>query len=61
MKKFCKDVKEHAIKIIDYEKKTHETRNHETDEENKSYHKQKVCYICNENLALILMIKRCCS
>ena len=42
MEKFCKDLREHATKIINYEKKEMMLL---TDEENKSYEKQKVCYI----------------
>ena len=40
MEKFCKDLREHAMKIIDYEEKEMIPL---TDEENKSYEKQKVC------------------
>ena len=42
MERFCKDLKEHAAKIINYIKKEMIPL---TDEENKSYKKQKVCYI----------------
>ena len=42
LKSFCKDLKEHRAKIINYEKKEMIPL---TDEENKSYKKQKVCYI----------------
>ena len=42
MKRFCKDLKEHATKIINYEKKKIMPW---TDDENKSYKRQKVCYI----------------
>ena len=45
MKKFCKDLKKHASKIIDYEKKEVMPL---TYEEKKSYKKQKVCYICKK-------------
>ena len=45
MERFCKDLKEHATKIINYEKKEMIPL---TDEENKSYKKQKVCYICKK-------------
>ena len=45
MEKFCKDLKEHATKIINYEKKEIIPL---TDEENDSYKKQKVCYICKK-------------
>ena len=40
MEKFCKDLKDHATKIINYEKKEIIPL---TDEENKSYKKLKVC------------------
>ena len=40
--RFCKELREHAIKIIDYEKKEMILL---TDKENKSYEKQKVCYM----------------
>ena len=45
MKKFCKDLKKHASKKIDYEKKEVMPL---TYEEKKSYKKQKVCYICKK-------------
>ena len=40
MGRFCKHLKEHPTKIINYEKKEIIPL---TDEENKSYKKQKVC------------------
>ena len=42
MEKFCEDLREHAIKMINYEKKEMIPL---TDEENNSYEKKKVCYI----------------
>ena len=42
MEMFCKDLKDQAMKIIDYEKKEMIPL---TDEETKSYEKQRVCYI----------------
>ena len=42
MERFCKNLKEHATRIINYEKKEMIPL---TNEENKSYKKQKVCYI----------------
>ena len=42
MEKFCEDLREHAIKMINYEKKEMIPL---TDEENNSYEKQKVYYI----------------
>ena len=46
MERFCKDLKKHASKIINYEEK--EMIPPLTDEENKPYKKQKVCYICKK-------------
>ena len=45
MERFCKDLKKGATKIINYEEKEMIPL---TDEENKSYEKQKVCYICKK-------------
>ena len=52
MKKFCKDLREHAMKIINYEKKKMVPL---TKKEEICYNKQKICYICKKNL--IIMIK----
>ena len=43
MKKFCKDLREHAMKIINYEKKRMVPL---TTEEKIHYNKQLICYIC---------------
>ena len=48
MERFCKDLREHAMKIIDYEKKKVTPL---TDKENKSYEKQKYCYICKKKIS----------
>ena len=45
MKKFCKDLREHATKIINYEKKKMIPL---TAEEKIHYNKQKICYICKK-------------
>ena len=45
MKKFCKDLREHSTKIINYEKKKMIPL---TAEEKVHYNKQKVCYICKK-------------
>ena len=45
MKKFCKDLKEHVIKIINYGKKEMIPL---TYEEIESYKKQKVYHICKK-------------
>ena len=46
MKNFCLDLREHAKKIIDYEKKKEMIPL--TKEEKKIHRKQKVCYICKK-------------
>ena len=45
LKKFCKDIKEYATQIINYEKKELISL---TYEESKSYEKQNVCYMCKK-------------
>ena len=45
MKKFCKDLREHSTKIINYEKKKMISL---TTEEKIHYNKQNVCYICKK-------------
>ena len=45
MEIFCKDLREHAMKIMNYEKKEMTPL---TDQENELYEKQKVCYICKK-------------
>ena len=49
MERFCKILREHATKIINYGKK--EEIMPLTDEENKSYRKLKVCYICKKEFS----------
>ena len=44
MKNFCLDLREHATKIINYEKKEMIPLRKK---EEKKYNKQKVCHICN--------------
>ena len=48
MERFCKDSKEHATKIINCGKKETIPL---TYKENKSYKKQKVCYICRKGVS----------
>ena len=48
MKNFCLDLKEHATKIIDYEKKELIPL---TKKEEKIDNKQKVCYICKKRFS----------
>ena len=50
MKKFCEDLKEHATRIINYEKKTIIPL---TKEEKINYNDQKVCYICKKEFDTI--------
>ena len=45
MKKFCKDLREHSTKIINYEEKKMISL---TTEEKIHYNKQKACYICKK-------------
>ena len=45
MEMFSKDLRNQVMKIINYEKKEMIPL---TDDENKSYEKQKVCYICKK-------------
>ena len=47
MEWFCKELREHAMKIINYEKKKKEIIPL-TDEENESYEKQNVCCVCKK-------------
>ena len=47
MEMFCKDLRNQATKIINYEKKEMIRL---TYEETKSYEKQKVCYICKKKI-----------
>ena len=48
MKSFCLDLKEHATKTMNYEKKKKKEIIPLTNEEKKLYRKQKVCYICKK-------------
>ena len=45
IEKFCKDLKEYSTKIINFKEKDMIPL---TDEENKFYEKQEVCYICKK-------------
>ena len=45
----CKKLKEHVMKIINYEEKEMIPL---TDEENKSHEEQEVCHICIEKFCL---------
>ena len=45
MERFCKDLREHTMKIINFEEKEMIPL---TDEENKSYKKQKLFFICKK-------------
>ena len=54
MKKFCLNLREHATKIINYEKKKMIPL---TKKEEKHYNKQKVCCICKKKLTQMIAIK----
>ena len=45
MKRFCKDLKDHATKIIDFKKKVMIPLTKEED----NYNKENICYICKED------------
>ena len=49
MEKFCKDLKDQAMKIINYEKKEIIPL---TNKEKESYENQKVCYICQNEFCI---------
>ena len=48
MKKFCKDLKEHATRIINYEKKNIIAL---TKEEKINYNDQQICYVCKKEFS----------
>ena len=48
MERFCKDLREHAMKINNYEKKEMIQL---TDKENKFCEDQKICYICKKGFS----------
>ena len=48
MEMFCKDLRDQAMKIINYEKKDMIPL---TSEEKEFYEKQKVCYICEKEFS----------
>ena len=47
MKKFCKDLKEHATRIINYEKK----KIIALTKEKINYNDQQICYICKKEFS----------
>ena len=47
MKRFCKDLKDHATKIIDFKKK--KTMIPLTKQEQDNYNKENICYICKKD------------
>ena len=51
MKHFCKDLREHATKIINYEKKEMTPL---TTKEKIHYNEQEICYICKKNLIRVI-------
>ena len=48
MERFCKDLRGHTMKTINYEEKEMIPL---IDKENKSHEKQKVCYICKKEFS----------
>ena len=55
MKRFCNDLREHALKITEYDKNEMILL---TYKENKSYEKQKVCYICKKGFSTDVLHKK---
>ena len=51
MKRFCKDLKDHATKIIDFKKKTMIPL---TKEEEDNYKKENICHICKKILKMMV-------
>ena len=49
IEKLCKKLNEHAMKIINYEKKEMMPL---TDEENRSYEEQEVCHTCKKKFCM---------
>ena len=49
MKMFCKDLKDQATKIINYEKKEMIPL---TDKEKETHENQKICYICEQKFCM---------
>ena len=56
MERFCKDLRDHAMKTTNYEEKEMISL---TDKETKSYEKQKVCYICKKEFRTDENDKKC--
>ena len=54
MKRFCDDLKEHVIRIINYETKPMIAL---TEEEKESYENQQLCHICIKNFIPIIIKK----
>ena len=52
MKSFGKDLKEHATKIINYDKKKKKKKKPLTIEEDKSFQEQNISYICKKEFSI---------
>ena len=48
MERFCKDLKKHTVKIMNYDEKKMVPL---TQKQNKSYKEQKVCYVCKKGFS----------
>ena len=57
MKRFCKDLKDHATKIIDFKKKTMIPL---TKEEEDNYNKENICYICKKDFNNDIKVRDYC-
>ena len=58
MKRFCKDLKDHATKIIDFKKKTVIPL---TKEEEDSYNKENICHICKKDFNNDVKVRDHCN
>ena len=56
IERFCKDLRDHSMKIINYKEKEMVPL---TNKENKSYEKQKICYICKKEFSTDENDKKC--
>ena len=57
MKRFCKDLKDHVTKIIDFKKKTMIPL---TKEEEDNYSKENICYICKKGFNNDMKVRDYC-
>ena len=59
IEKLCKDIRDQATKIINYEKKKKKREILLTDEEKRFQERQRYCQICKKSFAMMKMMKIC--